>query len=87
MTHAFWLIHHTRMLTETDNNLSLQGKKMWRCVVCYVFVALTLKSLLSHIHVTHSRSPDFAELMAVPKNTVYTIHFGTTLNVVMRNTC
>lgn len=31
----------------------------WRCVVCYVFVALTLKSLLSHINVTHSRSPDF----------------------------
>ena len=65
LTHAFWLIHHTRMLTETDNNLSLQGKKMWRCVVCYVFVALTLKSLFSHIHVTHSSSPDFRVLCGI----------------------
>ena len=38
---------------------------MWRCVVCYVFVALTLKSLLSHIHVTHSRSPDFRVLCGI----------------------
>lgn len=32
---------------------------IWRCVICYVFVALTLKSLLSHINFAHSRSPDF----------------------------
>lgn len=32
---------------------------IWCCVICYVFVALTLKSLLSHINFAHSRSPDF----------------------------
>ncbi|KAF4108683.1 hypothetical protein G5714_009756 [Onychostoma macrolepis] len=32
---------------------------IWRCVICYVFVALTLKSLLSQINFAHSRSPDF----------------------------
>ncbi len=32
---------------------------IWRCVICYVFVALTLKSLLSHINFAHSRNPDF----------------------------
>lgn len=32
---------------------------IWRCVICFVFVALTLKSLLSHINTAHSRSPDF----------------------------
>ncbi|CAG5851037.1 unnamed protein product [Menidia menidia] len=32
---------------------------VWRCVICFVFVALTLKSLLSHINSAHSRSPDF----------------------------
>jgi len=32
---------------------------IWRCVICYVFVALSLKSLLSHINFAHSRSPDF----------------------------
>lgn len=35
------------------------GKMIWRCVICFVFVALTLKSLLSHINTAHSRSPDF----------------------------
>lgn len=32
---------------------------IWRCVICFVFVGLTLKSLLSHINSAHSRSPDF----------------------------
>lgn len=32
---------------------------IWRCVICFVFVALTLKSLLTHINSAHSRSPDF----------------------------
>lgn len=32
---------------------------IWRCVICFVFVALTLKSLLSHINSAHSRTPDF----------------------------
>ncbi|CAM4575138.1 unnamed protein product [Leuciscus chuanchicus] len=32
---------------------------IWCCVICYVFVALTLKSLLSHINFAHSRSPNF----------------------------
>ncbi|KAL7392183.1 hypothetical protein ABVT39_020582 [Epinephelus coioides] len=32
---------------------------IWRCFICYVFVALTLKQLLSHINTMHSRSPDF----------------------------
>ncbi|KAK7895557.1 hypothetical protein WMY93_020882 [Mugilogobius chulae] len=32
---------------------------IWRCVICLVFVGLTLKSLLSHINSAHSRSPDF----------------------------
>ncbi|KAF1394342.1 hypothetical protein PFLUV_G00025530 [Perca fluviatilis] len=31
----------------------------WRCMICVVFVALTLKVLLSHINASHSRSPDF----------------------------
>lgn len=31
----------------------------WRCVICFVFVALSLKSLLSHINTAHSRNPDF----------------------------
>ena len=30
----------------------------WKCVICFVFVALTLKSLLSHINTAHSRNPD-----------------------------
>lgn len=32
---------------------------IWRCFICYVFVALSLRQLLSHINVMHSRSPDF----------------------------
>ncbi|CAJ1086726.1 uncharacterized protein LOC127420693 isoform X2 [Xyrichtys novacula] len=32
---------------------------IWRCFICYVFVALTLKKLLSHVNSLHSRSPDF----------------------------
>lgn len=31
----------------------------WRCMICFVFVALSLKVLLSHINASHSRSPDF----------------------------
>lgn len=31
---------------------------IWCCVICYVFVALTHKSL-SHINFAHSRSPNF----------------------------
>ncbi|KAK0142031.1 PiggyBac transposable element-derived protein 4 [Merluccius polli] len=31
----------------------------WRCMICFVFVALSLKVLLSHINKSHSRSPDF----------------------------
>ena len=34
-------------------------KMIWRCFICYVFVALTLKKLLSHVNNVHSRSPDF----------------------------
>ena len=32
---------------------------IWRCFICYIFVALTLKKLLSHINTQHSRSPGF----------------------------
>jgi len=32
---------------------------IWRCFICYIFVALTLKKLLSHVNTMHSRSPDF----------------------------
>ncbi|KAL4009325.1 hypothetical protein ACER0C_003177 [Sarotherodon galilaeus] len=32
---------------------------IWRCFICYVFVALSLRQLLSHINTMHSRSPDF----------------------------
>ncbi|XP_030270512.1 uncharacterized protein LOC115580373 [Sparus aurata] len=32
---------------------------IWRCFICYILVALTLKLLLSHINTMHSRSPDF----------------------------
>ncbi|XP_052000921.1 uncharacterized protein LOC127656578 [Xyrauchen texanus] len=31
----------------------------WRCMICFVFVALSLKVLLSHINAIHGRSPDF----------------------------
>ena len=31
----------------------------WRCMICFVFGALSLKVLLSHINASHSRSPDF----------------------------
>ena len=31
----------------------------WRCLICYVFVALSLRKLLSHINSLNSRSPDF----------------------------
>ena len=30
-----------------------------RCCICYIFVALTLRQLLSHINTMHSRNPDF----------------------------
>lgn len=32
---------------------------VWRCLICLVFVALSVKVLLSHINAVHSRSPDF----------------------------
>lgn len=32
---------------------------VWRCLIRFVFVALSLKILLSHINASHSRSPDF----------------------------
>ncbi|KAL3969284.1 keratinocyte differentiation factor 1 [Sarotherodon galilaeus] len=32
---------------------------IWRCFICYVFVALSLRQLLSDINTMHSRSPDF----------------------------
>nr|XP_046258520.1 uncharacterized protein LOC124066299 [Scatophagus argus] len=32
---------------------------IWRCFICYIFLALTLKQLLSHINTMHSRNPDF----------------------------
>ncbi|KAL2076343.1 hypothetical protein ACEWY4_028044 [Coilia grayii] len=31
---------------------------IWRCAICCVFIALSLKLLLSHINRMHSRSPD-----------------------------
>lgn len=34
-------------------------RMIWRCFICYIFVALTLKKLLGHINSMHSRSPDF----------------------------
>ncbi|XP_030579955.1 uncharacterized protein LOC115785156 isoform X1 [Archocentrus centrarchus] len=37
----------------------------WRCMICFVFVALTLKSLLSHINKTHSRSPNFRVICGI----------------------
>lgn len=33
--------------------------------MCYVFVALTLKQLLSHINTMHSRSPDFCVVCGI----------------------
>lgn len=32
---------------------------IWRCVICCLFVALSLRALLSHINTVHSSSPDF----------------------------
>lgn len=37
----------------------------WRCVICFVFVALTLKSLLSHINTAHSRNVDFRVICGI----------------------
>lgn len=37
----------------------------WRCLICFVFVALSLKSLLSHINLAHSRSPDFRVICGI----------------------
>lgn len=37
----------------------LCSNMIWRCFICYIFVALTLKKLLSHINTQHSRSPGF----------------------------
>lgn len=37
----------------------------WRCVICFVFVALTLKSLLSHINTAHSRNADFRVISGI----------------------
>ncbi|XP_036974001.1 uncharacterized protein LOC119030479 [Acanthopagrus latus] len=31
----------------------------WRCVICLVFVALTLRMLLGHVNSRHGRSPNF----------------------------
>ncbi|KAM3583191.1 uncharacterized protein V6R79_011079 [Siganus canaliculatus] len=38
---------------------------IWRCIICFVFVGLTLKSLLSHINSAHSRSPDFRVICGI----------------------
>nr|XP_040046980.1 uncharacterized protein LOC120827889 [Gasterosteus aculeatus aculeatus] len=38
---------------------------IWRCVICFVFVALNLKSLLSHINISHSRGPDFRVICGI----------------------
>lgn len=40
-------------------------KMVWRCSVCFVFVALSLSNLLSHINIMHSRSPDFHVLCGI----------------------
>lgn len=37
----------------------------WRCVICFVFIALTLKSLLSHINTAHSRNPGFRVICGI----------------------
>lgn len=37
----------------------------WRCVICFVFVALTLKALLSHINTAHGRSQNFHVICGV----------------------
>lgn len=37
----------------------------WRCVICFVFVALTLKSLLGHINTAHGRNPDFRVICGI----------------------
>ena len=70
LSSLMWLnVHKWRSLTsqlknkETflrGGNQEIQSKTMiWRCVICCVFVALTLNALLSHINTAHSRSPDF----------------------------
>ncbi|KAL3970579.1 LETM1 and EF-hand domain-containing protein 1, mitochondrial [Sarotherodon galilaeus] len=32
---------------------------LWRCMICFIFVSLTLKVLLSHINAAHGRRQDF----------------------------
>ena len=49
---------HQVVLLQTDKKRRTL-KMIWRCFICYVFVALTLKKLLSHVNNVHSRSPDF----------------------------
>lgn len=47
----------------------------WRCVICFVFfVALTSKSLFSHINTAHSHSPDFRVMYSTPSTTVSDAH-------------
>ena len=31
----------------------------WRCSICLLFLCLTLRELLNHIHVSHAGSPNF----------------------------
>lgn len=61
---------------------------IWRCVICFVFVALTLNSLLSHINSAYSRSRIalFVELMAAPKSIESTTHCGITFEETTTNT-
>jgi len=37
----------------------------WRCVICFAFIALTLKALLSHINVAHGRSRNFSAICGI----------------------
>lgn len=56
--HGNELFYGTTAARATEWNI-LASNMTWRCFICYVFVALSLRQLLSHINTMHSRSPDF----------------------------
>ncbi|XP_049331198.1 uncharacterized protein LOC125799173 [Astyanax mexicanus] len=38
---------------------------IWRCFICCLFVAVTLRALLNHINTVHSRSPNFRVICGI----------------------
>lgn len=39
---------------------------VWECSICFVFTALTIRSLVKHITVTHASEPNFKVKCVIP---------------------